>query len=142
MATPPPAIGQHDPDAERAVLGAILLDLGALEVVTADGTKPAHFHLEAHRLIFAASIELQLAGKPCDLVTVTNHLREGGMLEGVGGGLIAVAAPAAISAWFVPWERGLPMGIWTTWVPIGNVLMFNAAHPLLESFGWQASARW
>lgn len=30
------------------------------------------------------------------------------------------------------------MGVWTTWVPVGNVLMFNAAHPLLESFGWQA----
>jgi hypothetical protein len=37
--------------------------------------------------------------------------------------------------WFDPQERGLPMGMWAAWVPVGNVIMLNAAHPLLLSFG-------
>jgi MFS family permease len=62
----------------------------------------------------------------------------GRTVEGIGGGLIGVVAPAAISAWFEPRERGLPMGIWAAWVPIGNVLMFNIAHPIRAPFGWPA----
>ncbi len=59
------------------------------------------------------------------------------MLEGTGIGLIAIIAPAAISAWFPARERGMPMGIWATWVPLGNVIMFNLAHPLMDAFGWR-----
>ena len=61
----------------------------------------------------------------------------GRLIEGGGYALIAVAAPAAVSAWFEPKERGLPMGIWASWVPVGNVIMFNLAHPLLNAFGWR-----
>ena len=60
------------------------------------------------------------------------------MLEGTGMGVIAIIAPAAISAWFPARERGMPMGIWATWVPVGNVIMFNVAHPLMDAFGWRA----
>jgi MFS family permease len=62
----------------------------------------------------------------------------GRAVEGISIGLIAVVAPTAISLWFVPRERGLPMGLWATWVPVGNVLIFNLAYPLLNAFGWQA----
>jgi len=62
----------------------------------------------------------------------------GGMIEGVGASLIAIVAPTAISMWFAPQERGLPMGIWAAWVPVGNVIIFNIAHPLLSSFGWRS----
>jgi nitrate/nitrite transporter NarK len=40
--------------------------------------------------------------------------------------------------WFPPARRGLPMGIWAAWVPIGNVIIFNLAQPLAEAFGWRA----
>jgi fucose permease len=30
------------------------------------------------------------------------------------------------------------MGIWTAWVPIGNVIIFNMAHPIMDAFGWRA----
>ena len=59
------------------------------------------------------------------------------MLEGTGMGLIAIIAPAAISAWFLPRDRGMPMGIWATWVPLGNVIMFNLAHPLMAASSWR-----
>jgi predicted MFS family arabinose efflux permease len=60
------------------------------------------------------------------------------VIEGVSISLIAVIAPTAISMWFEPQERGLPMGIWSTWVPVGNVIMFNIAHPLMNWLGWRA----
>jgi MFS family permease len=62
----------------------------------------------------------------------------GRVIEGISLSLISVVAPAVISMWFEPQERGLPLGIWAVWIPIGNVITFNVAHPLLESFGWQA----
>jgi predicted MFS family arabinose efflux permease len=65
-------------------------------------------------------------------------LLAGRAIGGISVGLLGVVAPAAISLWFKPHERGMPMGVWATWVPVGNVLMFNAARPLLESFGWRA----
>jgi MFS family permease len=62
----------------------------------------------------------------------------GGVIEGIGFSLISVLAPTAISEWFEPRERGLPMGIWTAWVPVGNAIMFNLAHPLLSALGWRS----
>ena len=62
----------------------------------------------------------------------------GRVVEGVSIGLISVVAPTAISQWFEPRERGMPLGLWATWVPVGNVIMFNVAHPLLNTFGWRA----
>ena len=60
------------------------------------------------------------------------------ILEGVGLGLIGVAAPATISMWFPPEKRGTPMGIWATWVPIGTVMVYNLAPALSSSVNWQA----
>jgi len=61
----------------------------------------------------------------------------GRIIEGIGLALIAVVAPAVISMWFEPQERGLPMGIWSTWVPVATFVMFNVASVILNSFGWQ-----
>ncbi|HEY3345125.1 MAG TPA: MFS transporter [Anaerolineaceae bacterium] len=60
------------------------------------------------------------------------------LIEGAGMGLIAVVAPAVIASWFPPEKRGTPMGIWATWVPLGNLIMFNVAPALGTAYGWQA----
>jgi MFS family permease len=59
-------------------------------------------------------------------------------IEGVGMGLIGVVGPAAIAMWFPAEARGLPMGVWSTWVPVGNIVMFNAAPVLARNFGTSA----
>jgi MFS family permease len=60
------------------------------------------------------------------------------LIEGIGMGLIAVVGPAVITLWFPPKKRGLPMGIWATWVPLGSLVIYNLA-PLVNSLaGWQA----
>jgi len=58
-------------------------------------------------------------------------------LEGVGLGLIAVVAPTVIALWFPPEARGVPMGIWAIWVPVGGVVMFNSAPVIAAWGGWQ-----
>jgi predicted MFS family arabinose efflux permease len=60
------------------------------------------------------------------------------VLEGIGLGLIGVAAPATIAMWFPPEKRGTPLGIWATWVPVGTVVIYNLAPMLASSLGWQA----
>ena len=62
----------------------------------------------------------------------------GRTIEGVGMGLIAVVSPAIIARWFPPKERGLPMGIWAAWVPLGSALAFNVAPLILAGLGWRA----
>jgi replicative DNA helicase len=74
----------HDPEAERAVLGAVLLDPGAMlhiiEKLAVD-----HFYLETHRIVYQACLDLHEKGDAADLLTVRNHLTEQGRLEQVGG---------------------------------------------------------
>ena len=72
-------------EAEKAVLGAILLDnqalYKALEVISSD-----EFYLPKHRRIFEAMITLLTEqNQVVDLVTLSDHLQHAGALEGVGG---------------------------------------------------------
>ena len=58
-------------------------------------------------------------------------------IEGAGIGLITIVAPAAISLWFPAAMRGTPLGLWTTCMPVGSIIMFNLAPWLAELGGWQ-----
>ncbi len=71
-------------DLEEAVLGAMLLEQNALTNVI-DILKPGVFYKESHRRIFSAIHELFLAGKPVDILTVTEQLKKKGELDIVGG---------------------------------------------------------
>jgi replicative DNA helicase len=76
----PPA----SPEAEQAVLGAILLRPEVLSQVAAL-LSPADFYSVAHRRIYQAMLDLTEANHPVDLVTVTARLKERGQLDGAGG---------------------------------------------------------
>ena len=71
-------------EAERAVLGAILLDnqalYKALEVIS-----PDEFYLPKHRRIFEAMIALAEHNQVIDLVTLSDHLQHAGGLDAIGG---------------------------------------------------------
>jgi MFS family permease len=62
----------------------------------------------------------------------------GRLLEGVGMGMTAVFALVMISAWFPPERRDLPMGIFTTWIPVGQFAIFLIGPRLYEIAGWRA----
>ena len=62
----------------------------------------------------------------------------GRFVEGIGMGLIMVAAPAAISIWFPAEKRGLPMGLWASSVGLGIIVALNLAPKLVAAYNWQA----
>ena len=57
------------------------------------------------------------------------------VVEGLGLGLISVIAPAVISMWFAPEERGLPMGIWGAWQMVAQAGTFLFAASIIGAFG-------
>src|SRR5947209_934889 len=71
-------------DAERFVLGSILLD-DSVYVQAAGTLEPDDFSLQKHRLIFRRMGELQDRGERIDRVTVANELMKFNELEACGG---------------------------------------------------------
>jgi replicative DNA helicase len=71
-------------DAERSVLGAILLDNHALNMAV-EKLKPEDFFLDQHRRIFNQMIELGESQQAIDLVTLSDLLHRKGELESAGG---------------------------------------------------------
>jgi replicative DNA helicase len=74
----------HNADAERTVLGAVLVDNAAFnsaaEILSRDD-----FYREAHRRIFDAMAALAERSQPIDLVTLKDELVRESALEAVGG---------------------------------------------------------
>jgi replicative DNA helicase len=71
-------------EAERSVLGAILLDDNAALSVF-ENLKSQDFYLESHRRIFEKMHELINTSRPVDLVTLKEELQRANELESVGG---------------------------------------------------------
>ncbi len=71
-------------DAERSVLGAILLDNEAFHPAI-EILEPADFSLDAHRRIFARMVTLSESRRPIDMITLSEELERTGELEAVGG---------------------------------------------------------
>jgi replicative DNA helicase len=74
----------HNLEAERTVLGAVLVDNAAFnsaaELLTRDD-----FYRESHRRVFDAMAALAERSQPIDLVTLKDELVKGGALEAAGG---------------------------------------------------------
>src|SRR3954468_16771497 len=77
--TPP-----HSIEAEQAVLGGLLLDTSAWDQV-ADMVRTKDFYRPDHRLVFDAIAALAGEAKPCDVITVSEHLQRIGELDNAGG---------------------------------------------------------
>ena len=75
----------HNMEAERSVLGAVLVNNEAIHRVVEIGIEARDFYREAHQKIFEALISLSERGEPVDLVTLTAALRDRNWYEAVGG---------------------------------------------------------
>lgn len=74
----------HDLEAEKSVLGALLIDKDSI-VKVVEFLRPSHFYRQAHELIYQAILILFEKREPADLVTVPAELKKMGELENVGG---------------------------------------------------------
>jgi hypothetical protein len=77
-------IPPHNLEAERAILGALLLERDAWPRSLAL-LEPSEFYKEGHRKIFAAMVRTVTAGGALDLVTLSEALAASGELAEIGG---------------------------------------------------------
>jgi len=82
-------------EAEQGVLGSMLLDRDAIARVL-EALRPEDFYRDAHRVIFAAMIDLFDRGEPVDLITVTNRLSVMGKIDDVGGATYLASLPNVV----------------------------------------------
>lgn len=87
----PPPPDEHDPhlppqdvDAERAVIGSIMLSTTALEQC-AEILTPTDLYRPAHEAIYRAALTLHHSGQPVDAITVADQLTHTGELQRAGG---------------------------------------------------------
>lgn len=74
----------HSPEAERAILGAILLET-ILIFIARESLRPEDFHVLSHRRIYLAMLSLIDQKQPVDPILIADVLRKDGHLEAVGG---------------------------------------------------------
>lgn len=86
LKTPP-----NNVEAERAVLGSILLDTAGrsddrvMDECRTRGVVPETFYDPCNRTIYGVMLEMSLASKPLDALSLIEELRRTNRLEGVGG---------------------------------------------------------
>lgn len=54
-------------------------------------------------------------------------LMVGRLIEGVGYSCIGTVVPVLVSEWFPPNKRGVPMGIFSVWVPLGSMFIMGTS---------------
>ena len=97
-ATPSISLPPHQLDAEKSVLGAVLLDERHLYSLVEQHLRPDHFYVPEHGAIFAAMLELYNHDRKIDHLTVSEHLRHGGKLEEIGGAAVIEELTAWVPA--------------------------------------------
>src|SRR5438045_8095611 len=86
----PTRIPPHNLDAERAVLGAVLLEGREALPRVVEVLRASDFYTEAHRAMYQAMLTLFDRGAPVDSLTLSEELRRNDQLQFIGG-------PAAIA---------------------------------------------
>jgi len=84
VALPHGRVPPHNLDAEKSLLGGILLDSQAFADVV-EIVRPEEFYRDAHRKVFEAMAALFGKGQPIDRITVKDELTALGAFEAVGG---------------------------------------------------------
>ena len=88
-------------EAERSVLGALLIDRDAV-IEVAEVLRPDDFYRSDHGAIYAAILHLYERREPVDLVTVSEALERDGELERIGGSAYLTSlinlTPTAVNA--------------------------------------------
>ena len=92
------------PEAERGVLGSILLAPHEVLDECIEKIDRDHFYNPAHALIYDALVELKEGNAPIDLITVTQAIKDKKLMDQIGGPAylteIATCVPSAANAGF------------------------------------------
>ncbi len=92
LRTPP-----HSLEAERTLLGALMLDKDAITKI-ADIVTIGDFYKDAHNTIFEAMLALYENSDPIDVLSISNRLEETGKIDDVGGASYLASLVAGVSS--------------------------------------------
>ena len=100
---PAARVPPHSAEAEKGVLGSILLDASrVMDLCVGQGLIPESFYFDAHRRLYDEFQAMLRAGTAIDLLTSVEHLRRVGRLDVLGGSLflegLVDATPTAAHA--------------------------------------------
>jgi replicative DNA helicase len=71
-------------DAERSILGGIMLDAKGYDEVAAEGVTASDFSLDSHRRIYSRIVDLAESSRPIDTITLIEELERHKELAAVG----------------------------------------------------------
>ena len=114
---------------------ALLMSLFALATLLS--AVPGGFVVQRHgvRKIGLLGIGIMFMGVlTCLLANSYSIILLGRIIEGIGFGLVSVAAPSAIGQFVAPRMMNIAMGIWSTWIPVGSLMMFLFAPKLVLNY--------
>jgi len=122
----------HSVEAEQAVLGGLLLDNSAWDKI-GDFIGESDFYRADHRVLYQHVSRLIQAGKPADVITVSESLDQAGKLAEVGGlaylGALAQNTPSAVNIRRYA-EIVRDRGIMRQLVQVGSEIAESAFSPL------------
>lgn len=82
-------------EAERSVLGALMLDKDAI-IKVANLIRIGDFYKDDHNIIYEAMVELYEKREPIDVLSLSNRLEEKGKLDQVGGSSYLAALVSSV----------------------------------------------
>lgn len=74
----------HDIEAERSLLGSMLISIDACHEILSLATKE-DFYLDSHRILFDAMQSINNQNNPVDVTTLTSYLMDKKLLDKIGG---------------------------------------------------------
>jgi replicative DNA helicase len=116
QATPAPTaksdrLPPYSEEAERGVLGSALLDAArVVDLAVERGISPKSFYVRAHQELYELLVVMIHEGRPVDLLTVGERLRDQGRLDALGGaafleGLVDSTPTAAHADYYIDLVR-------------------------------------
>lgn len=120
--------------AMAGLLSTIFTVMGVVMALPAAGMLKKFGPRTSGLIAFACAIAGSVVGIVTENVTVMLVSR---VIEGTGIGIIAVLAPSVISMWFPPEKRGLPMGIWGSWMMVSQTALFFSGTAITDAWGWR-----
>jgi len=80
----PPRLPPQNLEAERSVLGAVLIDNATMNEI-ATILRPDDFYRDTHQIVYRAMLDMRNGGKPIDTLTLADTLIHRGQFDEVGG---------------------------------------------------------
>lgn len=100
MQQPPVNLLPHSREAEQSLIGALLLANDAFDHVS--WLQAEDFYADGHRILWRTLRRMLDGGRPADLVTIAEELKQGGELDKAGGpayiAALAQNTPSALNA--------------------------------------------